>query len=145
MKPGRKPTPTETLKLLGTFRKDRHADRADGAPPEGEPVKPDGFGPVESALWDQVVPILIRKKLVGVLDTAQLISMCRHYRHYIACDLLLEENPADKNLRVSALAWWTAFDRVASKFGLTSADLAALKVPRDKPANEGLPARKRAQ
>ena len=143
MKSGRKPTATASLKLHGGFRRDRHSGRADAAPPEGEPIKPQGFGPVESALWDQVVPILIRRKLVGTLDTAQLICMCRHYRHYVACDLLLEGNPADKNLRVSAIAWWTAFDRVASKFGLTSADLASLKVPAvdQKPA---VPTRARA-
>lgn len=131
MKTGRKPTPTADLKLHGGYRNDRHAGRADAAPPDGFPVKPDEFGEVESALWDRVVPILVRRRIVGELDTPQLVSMCRWWRHYQTCDELLDIDPTDKNVGVRAVAYWTAFDRIASKYGLTAADMAGLKVPKE--------------
>lgn len=130
MKSGRKPTPTQALKLHGTYRADRHGDRADAAPPAGEPVKPGDFGEVESALWDQVVPDLVRRELAGVCDTAELVSMCELWGLYRASYALAKTAPTDKEIRCAVTGYWAAFDRVASKFGLTNADLASLKAPK---------------
>ena len=143
MKPGTKPTPTEILRLHGTYRKDRHAARADAAPPEGQPVKPD-LGDVESALWEQVVPGLISRRLVGSKDTAALQCLCELWGLYRASYVLAKVAPTDKEIRCAVTGYWAAFDRVAAKFGLTSADFAALKVPTEK-STQGLSARKRAQ
>lgn len=131
MKAGRKPTPTETLRLHGGYRADRHGDRADAAPPDGMPVKPDSFGEVESALWDQVVPDRVRRKLVGEADTAELVSLCELWGLYRASYALAKVAPTDKEIRCAVTGYWAAFDRVAAKFGLTPSDMASLKVPRD--------------
>ena len=143
MKPGRKSTPTAALKLHGTFRNDRHAERADVLPPAGLPVRPDSLGEVEAALWDRVVPDLVRRKLVGELDTAQLVSMCELWGLYRASYAMAQVAPTDKEIRCAVTGYYAAFDRVASKFGLTCADLAGLKVPKEssKPA---VPTRARA-
>ena len=129
MKTGRKPTSTADLKIHGAFRADRHGDRADVTPAAGIPQKPADFGEIESALWDQVVPELVAKHQVGVMHTAQLVAMCRHYRHYIVCDRMAESDPTDKDTRIAVTQYWGCFDRVSSKFGLTSADFANLKIP----------------
>ena len=143
MKPGRKPKPTPDLRVHGTYRADRHADRADVLPPSGEPVKPAGFGQIESDLWDQVVPELVRRKLAGTIDTAELVSMCELWGLYRASYALARVAPTDKEIRCAVTGYWAAFDRVASKFGLTSSDMASLKVPKEekKPA---VPTRARA-
>jgi phage terminase small subunit len=143
MKTGRKAIPTAALKLHGTFRKDRHADRADATPPNGSPIRPDWFGETESALWDRVVPDLIRRGLVGELDTAQLISMCELWGLYRASYKQAQTSPTDKEIRCAVTGYYAAFDRVASKFGLTSADLAGLKVPKQQ-TKSTVPARTRA-
>jgi phage terminase small subunit len=131
VKSGRKSTPTETLKLHGGYRADRHADRADVAPPMGEPVKPADLGEVEAALWDQIVPSLVQKKLAGVKDTAALVSLCELWGLYRASYAMAKVAPTDKEIRCAVTGYWGAFDRMAAKFGLTAADYASLKVPKE--------------
>jgi len=138
---GRKPIPTPALKLAGTYRKDRHAGRADATPPSGEPAKPAWLGEIDSAVWDQVVPDLIRRKLAGSSDSLLLAGMCRNFRHWRVCDEKLERDPTDKNVAVRALGFWAAFERTAAKFGLSASDLAGLKVPAE--AKKGVAARPR--
>jgi phage terminase small subunit len=130
MKTGRRPKPTASLKLHGTYREDRHAERADAAPPHGAPVKPSDLGEIESALWDQVVPDLTRRQLVGASETAELVSLCELWGLYRKTYALARVTPTDKEVRCAVTAYWTAFDRVASKFGLTSADKANIKAPK---------------
>jgi phage terminase small subunit len=143
MKTGRKPTPTPDLKLHGGYRADRHGDRADATPPTGEPIKPPHFGDVESALWDQVVPDRVRRKLVGVADTAELVAMCELWGLYRASYSIAKVAPTDKEARCAVTGYLALFDRLASKFGLTSADFANLKVPRE-PSKSAVPTRVRA-
>lgn len=143
MKSGRKPKPTHTLKMTGAYRKDRHAGRGDALPHVSQPVKPEDFGETESQLWDQVVPDLIRRGLVGELDTAELRSMCELWGLYRASYAMAKLAPADKEIRCAVTGYWGAFNRVASKFGLSPPDLAALKAPAPD-AKKGIATRARA-
>jgi phage terminase small subunit len=77
------------------------------------------------------VPDLVRRRLVGACDTAELVSLCELWGLYRASYALAKVAPTDKEIRCAVTGYWAAFDRVASKFGLSSADLASLKVPKD--------------
>jgi phage terminase small subunit len=143
MKRGTKSTPTAVLKLHGRFREDRHGGRADTVPPAGEPVKPQ-MGDVESALWDQVVPDLVRRGLVGESDTAELVSLCELWGLYRKAYEAAKLMPTNKEARCAVTAYWGAFDRVAGKFCLTTADRAGVKLPKDE-GKKGLSVRQKAE
>lgn len=144
MKPGTKPTPTSILKMRGTFRQPRHGERADVAPPPGQPIKPSDLGEVESALWNQVVPDLVRRKLVGTQDTAELTCLCELWGLYRKAIAAAKVDPIDKEIRCAVTGYFSAFDRLCAKFGLTSADLASLKVAPESEGKKSVQGRKRA-
>lgn len=143
MKAGRKSTPTADLKIHGTYRRDRHEDRADVTPPSGQPVRPETLDTIEGGLWDQVVPELVRKQMVGESDTAELVCMCELWGLYRNVVAKAKAAPTDKEIRCAVTAYFTAFDRLAAKFGLTSADRAGLKLPSGEKKNS-VPTRVRA-
>lgn len=133
MPAGRPPKPTALHKLHGTYRDDRHGERADS---EGElftgvPDKPHDLGPDADLLWDSVVGQLKTAKVVAEIDGASLEAMCRWWGRYRELMRRVSETDFDdevcETLELRARRAWLAFDRISSRFGMTPADRAKLK------------------
>ena len=133
MKNGRPRTPVERLKLQGTFRKDRHADRAGSVQATGEPERPDELSDDAAWLWDFVVPELVTLNLAQRIDTPALIAMCERWGEY-------KSEANTKPERNAAFGNWL---KIATRFGLTKIDREAIKAEAPEPVQE-LGARKRA-
>ena len=51
-------------------------------PVVAEPPKPEGLGPVASEVWDQIVPELVRLKMVGRLDGPVVELFCTSFERW---------------------------------------------------------------
>lgn len=136
-KRGPKPKPTAIHQLHGTFRPTRHG------PTEhpideliGLPEMPPGMPEQAIKLWKAVVPQLVKAKVAVQLDSIELASMCRWWCQYNELMTMVESDaPYDKEtenrqarLERRAKAAWHTFDSIASRYGLTPADRARLRV-----------------
>lgn len=106
-------------------------------------MRPGTFDATEAALWDQVVPDLVGRNLVSAKDTAELVSLCELWGLYRKSVALAKDDPTNKEVRCAVTGYWAAFDRVASKFGLSATDGANIKAPKGETA-KGLSTRQRA-
>jgi phage terminase small subunit len=80
-KRGRRAKSPEHLRLQGTYRDDRHADRTD-LTLDGQPVRPDHLTGEAAALWDSCVPYLSDKGFVCAVDSQALTAMCEWWAEY---------------------------------------------------------------
>lgn len=133
---GPKPKSAAEHKLHGTFRTDRHGpvdhpmDNMDG-----EPVMPAGMPDQAVKLWKVIVPQLMKAKNAVEIDSTQLAAMCRWWAQYNELMSRVEsEAPYDSEtdnkqwrLEKRARAAWSAFDSIASRFGMTPSDRARLR------------------
>lgn len=71
----------------------------------------------------------MRKRLVGTADTAELVCLCELWGLYRDVVAKAKIAPTDKEIRCAVSAYFTAFDRLACKFGLSTGDRAGLKLP----------------
>lgn len=129
---GRPRKPTAKHKAEGTFKPSRHGGRADevscggpiGSPTSG--VKGEGL-----AVWRSIVDCLPENTLQA-LDESALESLCRWLIQWRRCMASLEQlEPTDEiypKLIRAADAAHKNFMILASRFGLTPADRAKLKV-----------------
>lgn len=133
MPAGRPPKPTALHKLHGTYREDRHGERADSEEElfTGIPDKPHDLGPDADLLWDHVIGQLKAAKVVTGIDSASLEAMCRWWGRYKELDRRIVKESHDddlcETLELRARRSWLAFDRISSRFGMTPADRAKLK------------------
>ena len=51
-------------------------------PVVAEPPKPEGLGPVASEVWDQIVPELVRMRMVGRLDGSEVELFCTSFERW---------------------------------------------------------------
>jgi hypothetical protein len=125
----RPPKSTAELKLHGNYREDRHGDRCDESMAIGEPQKPDDLEEIESWAWDIVIGGLLPAAKAQI-DAPLLIGLCRWYARWCEYDRRMRAGEGDeyKNLVMAATAW-KAFERCASRFGMSPADRAKLKLP----------------
>ena len=124
---GRRPTPTAILKTQGTFRKDRHGNRATEPQPGGYPVKPRGMAKAASRHWDRVVPGLAEIGVATVADGPALQRLCEWWAIF---EDLRGNGPDGEPKRVAAMATaFKAWSDLASRFGMTPSDRAALRLP----------------
>ena len=123
---GRSRKPTAKLKLHGTFRSDRHGERATEPQPAGEPKKPKGLGKLASQHWDAIVPELIKTGVAKSCDTPALESMCLWWQDMQA---LRHDTEMDgpQRLRLLAAAQ-RAWNDLAFRFGLTPTDRAKISI-----------------
>lgn len=133
MPAGRPRKPTGMHKVDGTFRADRHGERADAGHDFFQvPTKPKDLKGEGAKLWKLVVDNLAASRSTSKLDTASLHAMCKFWNRYLELDQRATENAFDDEfaevLEERALKAWRAFDRIASRFGMTPADRAKLKV-----------------
>lgn len=136
MTAGRPRKPTESHKLAGTYRADRHAGGLDALIAASVPVKPSYFHADTAKVWDAIIAAIPAEALSS-LDTWALeqcavsASMSRWHAE------LLQGFPADEDSQKAFLKFSDKFERLAARFGLTPADRAKIKagaqVPDDDP------------
>ena len=114
--------------MAGNSRSGRRPDPTKAKAPKavGEPVRPDFTDPEAAAFWDVVVPGLVKAGIVGELDSAALQTMCEMWGLYRAAYEQAEKFPIDRDRRIAVVSYQAAFEKWASRFGLTAADRARL-------------------
>lgn len=119
---GRPPKPTQLHVVDGTYNVTRHADRSFVPSSGGEPERPDGLDDYGRECWDKFVTPVVSARVAEAFDTIGVAEACRLYSFYRrSCDAAALD-PVDKNARCAVVGYWSAFERVAAKYGLTPAD-----------------------
>lgn len=114
--------------LGGSFREDRHGPAPAAIEVVSLPQRPESLDDLSGWLWDLVVSDLAEKGIARKLDTALLWSMCEIWSFYRRSVAAADKDPVDKDARCAVLAYWTAFERAASRCGLTPSDRARLNI-----------------
>ncbi len=86
--------------------------------PEGKPVRPRRMAKDAGAHWDKNVKQLVSLGLATALDQSALEVMCDHWAAYQAAKRAGETS--------TQLKFFAAWEKLASKFGMTAADRARL-------------------
>jgi P27 family predicted phage terminase small subunit len=145
---GRPRKAIESHLIEGTYRADRHGDVAGQILPAGTPIKPAGMSEYSGKLWDQVVTELTSEGVAKRIDTIALAEMCQWYARYRKSsdefDLMKPKAKGANKMLQQALASWKEFEKSMSKFGLTPADRAKLRITDTKPNEDGVIVRRRA-
>lgn len=81
---GRKRKSTQTLKLHGSFRKDRH-NTAAPEPESNAPEPPKWLSGESLAEWKRIVPLLLAEQSVTPWDRAALAAYCEEWKLYVSC------------------------------------------------------------
>ena len=149
-KRGRKPTPTPLLRLRGSFRHDRHGQRLDAAGVDHKrPACPKRFivrqenedgeavRLVAKSTWDRLAPALHRAGLLVEMYRVPFELLCDSYGRYVLacekCNQLGMTTTGSKQNEIKS-PWvqirndmWKQTTDVATRFGLTPADLARVQ------------------
>ena len=140
---GRKPLPTATKILQGTFRKHR-ANGDEPQPTRALLRPPRGLPPEALAEWKRVAPELDAAGVSTVLDRGMLIGYVLNYAHAVQAEALIAKhgltvenasggqspNPAIRIARSS----WDLVAKFAADFGFTPASRTRIKVLPQAPA-----------
>lgn len=95
-KPGPKPTPTETLKLRGSWRGNERKDEPD--PHKGFPDKPEWLSDHASIIWDQMCNLIDSMGLMTEVDGNPLARYCTLWVRWREA----EDNLAEKGMVCSS-------------------------------------------
>lgn len=117
--------PTKNLKLHGTYRSDRHGDRAAEPRPTGDPHKPDWLTGAASEHWDHVAPQLIDTGVATWIDQPALVLMCQFWAK---AQSYMKSGEGDYKIDQSAVMAAKQWRDLASRFGLTPVDRTHLQV-----------------
>ncbi len=129
----------------GTMRQDRYGSEADIVQIEGEVRKPRGLDRLAAAFWDEQCPALVKAGVLKASDAGEFTALCQWWARYCKLSRELDQKKADDEgylslLRATDLAC-RAFDRLASRFGMSPVDRARLRA--DAPVQQRVMARKR--
>ena len=86
-KRGTKPTPTNVLKLRGSWRGD--INKNEPQPEVGIPDMPEGLEGISKDCWEQVVPILQEMNVLTTADGIALQLLCETFAHWRRAEELL--------------------------------------------------------
>lgn len=95
----------------------------------GKPRRPKQMSKEAGWLWQLVVT-----QWMGELDTAELIVLCNTWEMLCAATRVAKRDPLDPDASRIYLRYKAEFDKLASRFGMTPADRAKIRVPTE---NEG--------
>lgn len=135
---GRKRKCTQTLKLHGTFRADRHNVNAP-EPDVSAPLPPKWLAGEALAEWHRIVPLLLSEKCVSQWDRTALVLYCQEWATYVdvteqlrAEESMLAEGASGQFvehplLRIQGKCFKRLL-QVCSEFGLTPAARSRLNV-----------------
>jgi P27 family predicted phage terminase small subunit len=145
--PGGRPRKPDEVKILeGTFRQDRDGDPSASVVADGIPEPPAHLKGDALKFWSEVVPGLIAAGLAKERDATQLTFMCTWYvrarRYEKAADKMPCTHKRLASMTMLANMAWKAFDRLASRFGLTPSDRAKLRIEQA-PKKQGVMSRRR--
>jgi glucose-6-phosphate 1-dehydrogenase len=114
----------------------------DGQYSAGSPKKTSRVPQNARWIWDLVIGFS-PEAAKSPLDAVMLESLCRWWAKWDAYDRRLDETiPGDKEeykVAMLAVAAWKQCDKIASRFGLSMADRARLKVAPSKPKDDSDP------
>lgn len=144
------PTPTQILKLRGSYR----AEQRTGEPmPEvARPDRPEWLNAKASAAWDQIVSELDAMGLLGRIDSNALARYCTLWARWRDCEEKVEKfgdsfpikNPAGEVVGFMPLPHSVQANKLClllapleSKFGMTPSDRARIRLPGEAPKKEG--------
>ena len=116
-------TSTQDKISKGTYRKDRHGNKADVLFQQGLPQKPPGLDAEATRLWDFVVAN-VPAEILSFADQISLEAMCRFWSDY-----QLGMASTDYKDRCVAMSSWKHCRELMAKYGLTPYDRAKLTVP----------------
>lgn len=129
---GQQPKTIARHKRDGTYRRDRHGDRVDDSDFEGDlPERPADLSVDELSVWELVLGTS-PDGVLRAIDESELIGCCWWYGEY--CKAMRCMRPmkatAKAYYRLANLAAiaWKHFAAAASRFGMTPADRARLKM-----------------
>lgn len=128
--PGRPPKPIAMRIADGTYDPEKHGPHV--MPAEGVPQMPEGLTGDARALWELVVPTMVRHKLVGEIDAAKLTIMCEFWAEYRrSMDHVKKHSPNHPgyyNMLKTAGMANINFTGAAASFGMSPVDRARLGV-----------------
>ena len=129
---GRPPKSLKQHKQDRTYRADRHGSRVSDAAFEGDlPTRPDDLSVDELAVWELVVNTS-PEGLLRSIDESELRGCCEWYGEYrkVMGAMRPMRATAKAYYRLANLAAiaWKHFAAAASRFGMTPADRARLKM-----------------
>lgn len=119
---GRPPTPPEILKLRGTFRKDRHAERDDVAQPDGRVEQPGNLDSLGLRMWATIRDKLIPLGYLTGADQPMVDLCCRLWSLLQNAMAAAQLDPSDKDARASVVAYSSQWLACAGKVGLSPQD-----------------------
>lgn len=117
---GRPPKPTNILKMQGTARKDRHAERADLQVESGLPEAPEWLSPEAVEEWNHLVSDSKYKSVLGKVDRAAMAIFCQMMGRFI------QGEKKGEPVQVSHVA---ALVNLGAKLGLNPCDRVKLRLP----------------
>lgn len=140
-KRGPAPKPTNVLKITGSWRA-KTRSKAEPKPKAKAPVCPEWLSPDAKAKWAELVPELLRMKLLTVVDGDVLAAYCEAWAEFRAASKTIAEegrtfttekgyvgqHPAVAQQRSA----WAAVKSFASLFGLDPSSRSRLNVGGDK-------------
>lgn len=121
----------EKHKAEGTYRDDRHGNRAEAQIKPSALKAPERFGPVALQTWNDIVET-IPESMITKLDYKSLVAYCDLCAAYDKLQRAFEDDPIDKDIRISYLSVIQNMDRLGRQFGWTPQSRAALTLTPDK-------------
>jgi P27 family predicted phage terminase small subunit len=152
---GRKPIPTQTHILRGTFGSRQRARAAGEVKPElvaEVPAPPAGLGKHGRDLWASLASELVEKQLLTVLDVSTLEILCAAWQTYKECQDAIYRRPGGKrrtlaqymlgksqqtSLELSTMHWaFGTYKSLMSEFGLSPSSRTRLPIAPQNPKDD---------
>ncbi|XZE56144.1 hypothetical protein SH139x_002225 [Planctomycetaceae bacterium SH139] len=134
---GRLPKPTEQHVLDGTYRSDRHARRADVLVMAEQLQCPESLTGAAREAWERIT-LALPDDMLSRLDVDALWLYCQSWAQLLKVWPMFEDNPLDKDARITAMALCTEVDKLGRQFGWSPLSRASLRVPQREEADDPL-------
>lgn len=112
---GRRPKPTEILRLQGTYRPKDHEHRANGPQATGHPARPSWLRGEARRFWERVIPQLVEMGVAKKIDRDDLAAMCEWWAAWRAN---IQLAATDASAMIAATKAYTHFQSLADRFGM---------------------------
>ena len=141
---GRRPQPKQRLRLVGTYRQDRHGNTPD--PPQAQAECPAWLKGPAREYWPEIAAMLRTMRLNSSYHTVSIALLCDALADWIRfSDLVADQDPVsstDKGNHVQNPAFglknkaWERVLKACREFGMSPAALRGVEVPEASPVDE---------